>query len=96
MNIVEPYIEPENAEEMATQYPDTFFIEPRQARESVPVGHNIKACFGKERFWLLVIGRTESGDYMALVNNILLGTEDHGLQCGDMVVIGPEHIYAIA
>ena len=46
---------------------------------------SVKIARGKERFWVTL--ESDSGDGMLRghVNNILLGTEDHGLSYGDEI-----------
>lgn len=84
-----------NAETMAAEHPDAFEIEDRAVREAVKIGDSIKVAAAKERFWVTVVDKTETGEFLGCVDNVLVGTHEHGLQYQDVIVFGPEHIYAI-
>lgn len=88
-----------NVETRNQENPETFPIEPREAREKVGVGDLVKLIFefeledgvrGGERMWVEVTRRTASGYEGALRNEPVYS--EHGLSFDDAVQFGPEHI----
>ena len=91
-----------NAEDMNRQYPDSFYIEPDLARCSVEVEGVVKICLqghnGGERFWVTVVSKTQPPDklmYTGMVSNLLLEAPGHGLQLGELIEFGKQHIFEI-
>lgn len=85
----------DNGEERHALYPDTFYIPPREVRESLEPGDYIKACFREpgndhgERMWLEIIAVGE-GEYRAKLDNDPVLFPD--LECGEELTIRPEHV----
>ncbi len=87
-----------NVEKRNRLSPETFPIEPREAREKVGIGDLVKLIFefelagdrARERMWVEVTCRTDSGYEGALRNEPV--HSEHGLSFDDAVQFGPEHI----
>jgi len=79
----------ENVELRHAQSPETFWIIPREARESIPRGDFAKVILEDERFWVEVILRHPDGGYTGTVANDLVGID---LPHGALVQFGPEHV----
>ena len=80
---------------MQKAYPKTFKSPcETELAEIIPGAHAVKISAGGERFWVKVQAR--AGEIMVgSVCNDLICTEDHGLECGDIVEFETRHIYAI-
>lgn len=94
-----------NVEERNAEFPDTFLIETRAARDSIAVGEFVKVAVenrkfsdfrrtNAERFWVRIIKLT-CGRYDGVVDNDLVLTDAHGLKCGDVISFGPENILSV-
>ena len=82
-----------NGEDLNRKNPDSFGIPPRKQRESLKVGSTVKLIFdNKERMWVNITERTESG-YRGTLSNIPAGIRT--IQQGDMVDFAPENIIDI-
>lgn len=79
-----------NAEHMAKQNPDTFWIP--QSRHSLKAGDLVKVDTDGERFWCL-IEKVVGGIYFAEVRNALLFTDGHGLEFGSKIKFAPDNVY---
>ena len=87
--------------EMLNQiYPETFFIPPRQVRENIPLGTDVKLVFDihaehvdcAERMWVTVTDK--SGDhYVGQLNNNPLCTKK--LKAGAEIIFRTENIIDI-
>jgi len=91
-----------NAEDMNRQYPDTFYIEPDLARRSVEVEGVVKICLHchnrGERFWVIVVSKTQPPEklmYTGMVSSLPFETSRHGLQLGELIEFGKQHIFGI-
>ena len=49
------------------------------------IGDSVKIVRGHERFWVQVTAKSDDGMVTGMVNNALVGTEDHGLDFGNEV-----------
>jgi hypothetical protein len=88
-----------DADERARQHPGTFLIPPRARRERLRVGEQVKLAFvgpggapGAERLWVK-IHTVEPGRYAGTLQAAPFTLP--GLERGDRVEFGPEHVIAI-
>ena len=90
----------DNAEELAAEFPRTFFIPPRERRYALEPGDEVKLIFrleredgevGAERMWVEVV---ETDPHAGLLRNTpqLKGV----IEWGDRVEFGPEHVCGYA
>ena len=91
-----------NAEDMNRDYPDRFYIEPDLARRSVEVEGVVKICLHchnrGERFWVIVESKTQPPEklmYTGMVSSLPFETSRHGLQLGELIEFGKQHIFGI-
>lgn len=83
-----------DAQEMARLHPDTFEAPLLEELNTIKTGSMVKVCTGGERFWVAVVsvdGQRITGE----VNNNLICTQDHGLDCGNMITFEARHVYSI-
>lgn len=92
----------DNAEARNEAAPDSFFIPPRERRESLKIGDHVKLLFEGptrsgdkicERMWVEVTSVTASGYAGELLNE---PSEIPSIRAGERVVFGPEHVAAYA
>ncbi len=84
-------IEFEDAQQLAKQYPDTFYAPDEDILSRIKSGDFIKVCTLNERFWIEVTSVSE-GKITARVDNELLMDELH---YNDIIEIEPRHVYDI-
>lgn len=84
-----------DAQQMATEYPDTFEAPTETMLAQIKVGDAVKICANnKERFWVEVTaidGKTLTGR----IDNDLVFTDTHGLKYNDTVTFERRHIYQL-
>jgi uncharacterized protein YegJ (DUF2314 family) len=91
----------DDAESVAAEFPETFFIPPRQEREQVQVGDLVKLIFrieignecSVERMWVAVTKKTKSRGFVGSLDNDPYCTDT--IKSGMEVAFGPEHIIEI-
>jgi hypothetical protein len=91
----------ENAEERNAEAPDSYFIPPREKRESLQVGDLVKLLFAYEpvkpgaptveRMWVEVVSAVPPSYVGTLANQ---PTHIRSLVVGDRVEFGPQHVAA--
>ena len=91
MNTQRGYV---NAQEMHRQHPDTFAAPSAGELAAISPGDSVKVCTGDERFWVTVT-RVDGGHIVGTVDNDLIFTAEHGLNYGDEIHVGAEHVYDI-
>ena len=79
------------------EHPNTFHIPPEEERKNLPIGSFAKVGFedpagGGERMWFRIVSAT-NGRYIGELNNHPAVVD--GLQYGDKVEFGPEHVLAV-
>lgn len=83
-----------SASEMHELHPETFQIPSKAELSQVKVGSIVKVSVGGERFWNEVIDVT--GDILtAKVDNDLVCTDEHGLNCGDVIEFTLDNVISI-
>ena len=92
----------ENGEKLHAEYPDTFGLPKRSARENLKVGDIVKLIFvlndpdpsmpGAERMWVTVSAGRGS-NYVGELNNEPALVQ--GAKVGDFIEFGPEHVIDI-
>lgn len=90
----------DNGEDLHREFPETFYLPTREAREALLPGKIVKVIFRfsigdevhVERMWVCVQSRAEGG-YIGLLDNDPYCTKD--LQSGASVAFGPEHVIQI-
>jgi hypothetical protein len=86
----------DNVEKLAKERGSTFRIPSRTARQSVPIGMEVKVVRNNERFWVSVIDSFKvegKRKYVAIVNNDLQSSSD--IDCSSLVYVEPKHILSI-
>jgi len=91
----------DNAEDIAREAPETFYIPPRAEREKVESKKLVKLIFRieteteafVERMWVIVKEKTKDGRYTGILDNDPYCTEE--IKSGLEILFGPEHIIAI-
>jgi hypothetical protein len=86
----------DNVEELAKGRGSAFRIPSRTARQSVPIGMEVKVVRNNERFWVSVIDSFKvegKRKYVAIVNNDLQSSSD--IDCSSLVYVEPRHILSI-
>jgi hypothetical protein len=83
-----------NAQDMAKQYPESFYAPSEEKLLKVSIGDNVKICNNYERFWCPV----ESIDikkitFKTRVDNFLVLTN---YEVGDYITVGFDHVYDIS
>lgn len=81
-----------NAEEMARDYPKSFFVP--EARHRIRNGDAVKVCCGGERFWTIVKS-VKDGIITAEVNNVLVCEENEALELGTLIQFAPCNVYQV-
>ncbi len=84
-----------DAQEMAKQYPKTFTAPSLKELQEIQIGHFVKVCVEKERFWCKVLDISDLDNLLCQIDNDLVFTKVHKLKCGDILVIQTRFIYAI-
>jgi hypothetical protein len=96
----------DDGEDLHAAAPRTFFIPPRELREGLSAGDQVKLVFAfepretergvwnAERMWVDVAGRRPDGRYTGTLANVPCALTE--LAHGDQVVFGPEHVVAYA
>lgn len=98
-----------SAEDHNARYPDTFFIPPRHARESLSPGDAVQLMFdietreggrvidrGVDRMWVILKRRSAAGGiYEGVLDSDPGRAENVTLHPGTEVNFGPEHVIAI-
>lgn len=83
----------EDAQALALAHPSTFEAPSPEVLAGLQVGHFVKVCVGRERFWVKLTAL--DGDRLTgHVDNDLVRTDQHGLRCGDVVQFERRHVYA--
>lgn len=92
-----------SAEQRHAQSPATFWIPERPERETLGPGDEVKLLFElidpgpndppAERMWVMILARRPDGSYSGELDNVPYCLE--GIDLGDTVVFGPEHIMDI-
>ena len=90
----------EDAEARHREYPDSFWIPPREQRESLVKDDLVKLLFvisdgvnsQTERMWVLV-ERVEGNQYAGILDNDPYSTDQ--LKAGEPVTFGPQHVIDI-
>lgn len=96
----------EDGEALQREAPETFFLPPREVRQSLVPGQNVKLVFRislidehgaktqeVERMWVLVRQSLTEGQYLGELNNDPYCTD--GMQAGMPVVFEPRHVIQI-
>ena len=96
----------DDGEALHREAPDTFYIPPSDARQSLSVGQNVKLVFRisvedeggarsqeVERMWVVVQRGLTDGQYLGELNNDPYCTD--GIQAGMPVVFEPRHVIQI-
>jgi uncharacterized protein YegJ (DUF2314 family) len=96
----------DDGEAINREAPDTFFIPPKDVRQSLAVGQTVKLVFrisvedeegGRsqevERMWVVVEKCLTDGQYVGALNNDPYCTD--GIQAGMQVIFEPRHIIQI-
>lgn len=84
-----------NARAMNKAHPDTFWVPEIDDILALRVGETAKIAAANERFWVTITGFAGEGEtrrFTGTVANFLIGTDRHGLECGDPVRFGVHHI----
>lgn len=90
----------DDAERLNEAHPESFFIPPRERRDSLVAGDSVKLVFrltpvtevGAERMWVEVV-EAEGGRYVGMLLN--QPREIVGLEPGDRIEFGPEHVASV-
>ncbi|MEM6505771.1 MAG: DUF2314 domain-containing protein [Planctomycetota bacterium] len=90
----------ENAEELHHEFPDTFWIPPRERRENLTQDDLVKLIFvvtdgvktQTERMWV-VIQQADGRQYTGILDNDPYSTDR--LKAGEPVTFGPQHVIDI-
>lgn len=93
-NCIEPLLPFINAQEMHQKYPHTFDAPSHEQLAAIGPGDSVKVCTGDERFWVRVLTATET-TITGMVDNDLLFADEHGLDYGDEISFGREHVYDV-
>ena len=88
-----------NGVERNAEHPATFPIPDEADRKAVMVGDHVKIGVEKiggngERFWVKVI-RRDGDEIEGEVDNHLVFTDQHGIEFGDRLTFGPEHVLGL-
>jgi hypothetical protein len=96
----------EDGEALHRDAPETFYIPPKEARESLSVGQNVKLVFrisvGEtdgsrteevERMWVVVVQGLANGMYLGELNNDPYCTD--GMKAGMRVAFEPRHVIQV-
>lgn len=87
-------VEFNDAQQMAVDHPETFFVPAQAVLDAIAVGDTVKVCDGQERFWTRVTAvDAETGVITAEVNNKLIGDQPYNL--GDLVTYSKQHVYEV-
>lgn len=92
-----------DAQEMKVLHPDTFYAPSEEELSMLRVGDTVKICAESskpkeddcsERFWVEI---TEIHDQNCVgrIDNDLVNTDLHGLDCDDLVHFTKRHVYNI-
>jgi hypothetical protein len=81
-----------DAQEMARKHPTSFEAPPDAVLDGINTGSHVKVCMGSERFWVEVT-EVDGDTLKARIDNNLLFTHEHGLQCNDLVEFEKRHVY---
>lgn len=82
-----------DAQAMARSYPDSFEAPSQAQLDAVAPGSWVKIATSGERFWIKVV-TVEGVRITGVIDNDLVRTAQHGLQCGDRVTCEKRHLYA--
>ncbi len=83
-----------DAQKMAKENPDTFFVPSTDELNEIKEGSLVKIAVDGERFWVEVI--IVSNDRIAgKVGSYLIMTDEHGLNFDDKVAFEKKHVYSI-
>ncbi len=83
-----------DAQKMAKENPDTFYAPSLTELNEIKEGSLLKVATGGERFWVLVIS-VKGNKIIGKVDNDLICTDKHGLQCDDEVEFEKKNVYSI-
>jgi len=83
-----------DAQEMHKKHPATFEVPSFEALSQIKMNDSVKVCADKERFWVTVI-TVDDHSIEGIVDNDLICTDEHGLRCGDKVVLSRNNVYSI-
>jgi hypothetical protein len=72
-----------------------FEIPAYAERANIAPGDFAKVCCAGERFWLRVERNNGCGRYVGTIDNNLVRTPMHGLQCGDRISFEARHVFDI-
>jgi len=83
-----------DAQKMAKRHPSTFYVPTKAQLAAIAPGAYVKVCAGTERFWVEV--KSVNGSKIAgRIDNDLVCTSEHSLNCGDDIEFEPRHVYQI-
>lgn len=82
----------ENAQELARQYPDTFWAPSAADLALIAPGVYVKVAAGCERFWVEVTN-IEGDCITGVVRNDLVNTRRHGYRWNDVVTFHSDNVY---
>lgn len=83
-----------DAQELAKQYPETFFAPEQDELYKLKTGSTVKVCAADERFWCVVV-EIQGEKVIAKVDNDLWNTDSHGIRCDDLIAFEKRHIYDV-
>jgi hypothetical protein len=81
-----------DAQEMHRLHPTTFEAPYAEELAAIEPGDFVKICTGGERFWVKVDEHTPP-HLVGRVDNELIGTDEHGLACNDVVRFEERHVF---
>jgi hypothetical protein len=81
-----------NARGMNEGHPESFGVPSADEPAGVAPGDAVKVCAGGERFWVAVTA-VDGPEVVGSIDTVLLMTDEHGLNRGDTVRFGREHVY---
>jgi len=84
-----------NAQEMMEQNPNTFEAPTLDELNNIQLNDFVKVSIGGERFWVCV-GKLITDEIIeGVVNNDLLCTDVHGIECDDKIIFNKSNIFSI-
>ena len=79
---------------MHIKHPSSFFVPTKSELEKLKIGGLVKVSIGDERFWAKIT-EIDGEKIKALVDNVLINTDKHGLELGDEITFNKTNVHAI-
>lgn len=84
-----------DAQEMHRANPITFEAPTQEELDALVPEMFVKVCAGRERFWA-IIQKIEGDKITAIIDNILVCSDLHGLYFRDEIEFEKRHVYGFA